>query len=556
MSDKIKYPRLYGAGEIAFADNGLGFLPDALSCIVREERNGEYYLEMTYRADGLHAEDIASRSIILARPNPYDQPQPFRVQQIVKTSEREIEIYAPHVSYDLSGTPCEPFTAANAPAAMQQLKAKQIADTPFTFETDKQTVATMTNAVPTSCRALLGGHEGSVLDTYGGEWEFDRWRAILHASRGEDRGAALRYGKNIATMEQEQNIESMYTAVYPYWLGTDGVLVTLPEKTVSAGGTYSFSRVKVQDFSADFETPPTEAQLRGRCQTYIGANKIGVPAVTLDVTPQVISGADVIKLCDTVHIYFAELGVKTSAEVIAAEYNLLTGQYNELEIGTPRYTFVDAVIDSQNYVATAPRTVQEAVNIATGKIVGNVGGYVVLNSSGGGKYPDEILVMDAPRIEDAVSVWRWNKSGLGHSSSGYNGPYTLAALDDGSFVADVIKSGTLASADGTVKFNLQDGTISTEGTLSNGKTAKVEIAGPTIKFYIDGVLGGWITDTGAGIEVSGRDGSTASIGGAAGTGVGNLSSATRVYGSEVWIAGKKVQWVQSTDFGGYVLVSK
>ena len=217
---------------------------------------------------------------------------------------------------------------------------------------------------------------------------------------------------------------------------------------------------------------------------------------------------------------------------------------------------MDAVIDSQNYVATAPRTVQEAVNIATGKIVGNVGGYVVLNSSSGGKYPDEILVMDAPRIEDAVSVWRWNKSGLGHSSSGYNGPYTLAALDDGSFVADVIKSGTLASADGTVKFNLQNGTISTEGTIPNGKTAKVEIAGPTIKFYIDGVLGGWIADTGAGIEIRGQDGSTASIGGAEGTGVGHLDSATRVYGSEVWIAGKKVQWVQSTDFGGYVLVSK
>ena len=214
---------------------------------------------------------------------------------------------------------------------------------------------------------------------------------------------------------------------------------------------------------------------------------------------------------------------------------------------------MDAVIDSQNYVATAPRTVQEAVNIATGKIVGNVGGYVVLNSSSGGKYPDEILVMDAPRIEDAVSVWRWNKSGLGHSSSGYNGPYTLAALDDGSFVADVIKSGTLGSLNGMTTLNMSTGALDINSAEGGG----MHIYNGAITVRRGGEDIGLIHATNEfGISVAASAGKKAALRGPGGTYVGDDASATTISGSAVAILGKMAQWVQSTDFGGYVLVSK
>lgn len=550
------YPILYEAGETAFENNGLGMLTDVLGCMVHEERNGAYYLEMDYPINGAHANDLENRRIIFAKPNKFDEPQPFRIQQIVKSTDRTISIYAPHISYDLSGTPCEPFTAANVQEAMQLLKSKQIQQTPFTFQSDKQTVATMTNTVPTSCRALLGGHEGSALDVYGGEYEFDRFSVILHASRGEDRGAALRYGKNIAQLEQEQDISSLYTAVYPFWQGTDGKMVTLPEKTVQASGTYSFSRIKAQDFSDDFEEAPTESQLRAKCQSYIATNKVGVPKVTLDVDPKMITSTDVIKLCDTVHIYFDAFGIETSAEVISTEYNPILDEYDVIEIGEPRYTFIDAVVDSQNYVKNAAQSVQEAVNIATGKIVGNVGGYVVLNSSTGGKVPDEILVMDAPNIENAVSVWRWNKSGLGHSSNGYNGPYTLAALDDGSFVADVIKSGTLSSIDGSVQISLNNGAFSCDGVLSDGAAVKVEIKDGQVRFYKSGELVGRLLAMGnQTLTLTAGAGRFVSVGGAAGSGFGNLSSRTNIIGSEIWLDQKKVAWEYSDTFGKYVLTS-
>ena len=57
--------------------------------------------------------------------------------------------------------------------------------------------------------------------------------------------------------------------------------------------------------------------------------------------------------------------------------------------------------------------------------------------------PQEILILDAPTIEEAVKVWRWNSGGLGYSSTGYNGEFALAMTMDGAIVADFITAGTL-----------------------------------------------------------------------------------------------------------------
>lgn len=120
---------------------------------------------------------------------------------------------------------------------------------------------------------------------------------------------------------------------------------------------------------------------------------------------------------------------------------------------------------------------QAAVIEATELITGNQGGYVVIHSSTGGKTPDEILIMDQPDIESAVQVWRWNKSGLGYSSSGYNGPYGLAMTIDGKINADFITTGgmdaaritagILQSKDGRFLIDLTANTITMKNTSGN-----------------------------------------------------------------------------------------
>lgn len=49
---------LFDQNEQAFISNGLGALPDAASCVVTEERNGEYEIEMEYPLTGRHFHDI------------------------------------------------------------------------------------------------------------------------------------------------------------------------------------------------------------------------------------------------------------------------------------------------------------------------------------------------------------------------------------------------------------------------------------------------------------------------------------------------------------------
>ena len=75
-------PVLFEPGATVFTTNGVGRLSDALSCVVTEERNGIFELEMTYPATGKHAADIVHSSIIYAKPSARRGAQAFRVSAV------------------------------------------------------------------------------------------------------------------------------------------------------------------------------------------------------------------------------------------------------------------------------------------------------------------------------------------------------------------------------------------------------------------------------------------------------------------------------------------
>lgn len=468
-------PVLYPSQETAFGSNGLGILTDAASCVIIEERNGAFELEMTYPVSGIHYKEIAPRCIILAKPNPVDDPQPFRVYRITKPMGGLVTVYGEHISYDLAGVPASPFAAESAPDAMEKLKSSSAIPTPFSFWTDKDTAGTMGITAPVALRSLLGGREGSVLDIYGGEYKFDRYTVRLYNQRGQNRGVSIRYGKNLTDLTQDENIAGVYTGVYPYWSSMEGALVQLPEKILLSPGNYDFTRIMTLDLSSEFQEPPTEDQIRVRAEAYMKANHIGVPKVSLTVSfvplEQTEEYKDIgllerVELCDTVNVEFPSLGVSATAKCVRTVYDALLDRYKSVELGDARTNIADTIAAQQQKIEQAPDKtfVQQAVDSATGQITGNKGGYVVLHSSTGSKEPDEILIMDTPDIKTAVKVWRWNKAGLGYSSYGYNGPYGLAMTQDGSIVADFITAGTLNAALAKV-INLDASNINT-GSLN------------------------------------------------------------------------------------------
>ena len=445
---------LYPSTETAFTDNGLGALSDAISCQVTEARNGEYELSLAYPITGIHYNEIKARCIITAKPNPYADPQPFRIYRITRPLGGRVTIYAQHISYDLSGVTVSPFTASSVTGAFAEIAAKATDNNGFSFWTDSQDTGEMTVAVPSSVRSILGGTEGSVLDTYGGEYEWDGFTVRLWSRRGQNSGVTIRYGKNLTSLEQDENIAGVATGVYPYWAGEDGALVTLPEKTVDAPGTYDFIRVVPLDLSSEFETAPSTSQLRERAEKYVEDNDIGVPTVSitvafcsLDQTEEYkdIALLERVNLCDTVTVEYPALGVSATAKCVKTVYDALKGRYINVELGDAKTNLADTIIQQQKEIEKVPTTsiMKQAITNATNIITGNKGGYVVLRDSNGDEEPDEILIMDKPDIETAQKVWRWNTGGLGYSSTGINGPYGTAITMDGSIVASYITTGIL-----------------------------------------------------------------------------------------------------------------
>ena len=471
-------PILFDASELTFGSNGLGVLSDAISCTVTEERNGAFELTLEYPISGIHYEEIFNRRIIYCKPNPYASPQPFRIYRMTKPLSGRATVYAEHISYDLSGIPVSPFTAGSASAAMLQIENSAAVDSNFTFWTDKETAATMTVEVPSSTRSILGGNAGSVLDVYGGEYEWDRWTVRLWSARGADNGVIIRYGKNLTDLEQDENISNVATGVYPYWKDGDGNLVELPEKIVNAPGTYNFTRIIPLDLSSDFEEQPTVEQLRERAEKYVDDNDIGIPTVSISVAFQPLDQTEEYKdlallervgLCDTVTVQYETLGVSAKAKCVKTEYDALLDRYTSIELGDARTNIADTIYDQGKEIQELPESSAflNAVNNATNWIT-NGRGYMVAVKDENGNWM-EMLSLDTPSIETAKHVWRWNNGGFGHSSDGYNGPYGTAITQDGAIVADFIttgemnanrvRAGVLISQNETTRFDLDNNAL-------------------------------------------------------------------------------------------------
>lgn len=486
----MSYPILYKPTETSYTHNGYGILSSCVACEVTEEANGEFALFMQYPMDGIHFENIVSRSIIKAKPDQFREPQLFRVYKISKPNMNGIvSIYANHISYDLSGVAVQPFTAENVSLALIGLRSHAVGHNSFNFWTDKTTQAKFTVKHPASLRSRLGGVQGSILDVYGGEYEFDNFTVKLHNNRGIDRGVSIRYGKNLVSLKQEENCLNVATAVYPYWYNEEGGnMVQLPEKIVNAPGEHDFVKIKMLDLTSNFDVEPTEDELRSAAEKYIQNNEIGVPIVSLDVTFAQLQKSEEYKhlkllervsLFDTVRVEFPALRVSANAKAVKIIYNVLLDRVESVTLGSVRANIADTIVEQQKQIQEVPSKtdLQLAREAATAWLT-NGKGYKVERRDANGNVIDT-LYMDTPNIDEAVDVLRIGNSGIGFSHNGVNGPYADAWTIDGQFNADFItsgsinasliksgslvanriKSGSIVSEDGRMIFNLDSGII-------------------------------------------------------------------------------------------------
>ncbi len=467
-------PILYPPEETEFVSNGLGILADAISCEVQQVLNGQYELTMQYPITGARFGDIKSRSIILAKTDPVSELQPFRVYEILKTSAGSVTVYAHHKAYDLKGVPITPFKANGPQLALQGIKQNAVTDCPFDFYTDISSTSAFSVAVPQPIWAVLGGQEGSLLDVFGGEYEFDRSTVKLLSSRGTNRGVTIRYGKNLTSLEQDENCANCYTGILPYYVDMETGEVSYAEgKVIYAEGEFGYTKILPVDMSDKFDEKPLPSQLKEQGEKYIKDNKVGIPNIGWTISWVQLENTEEYKgkallervlIGDAVSVHFPAMGISVAARAVEITYDTLLERYKDIRLGSVKASIANEIVSQGKDIEAKPSKsdMKSAISQMTNTLTGSAGGAVrLLDTNGDGK-PDTLYIADDPDPDKAIKVWRFDYRGWGASETGYNGPFTMGATFEDGFLADFITAanltaGTIQSQAGTFFIDLTNG---------------------------------------------------------------------------------------------------
>lgn len=483
-------PILFASNETNFTDNGLGRLTDARSCEVTEERNGEYELVMEYPVNGALISYIVPGNYIYATHDCGGVPQAFQIYEVEQPLQGFVKVHAWHISYALNGIILGPFTASTCAAAVAAIPGASINTNPFTFWTDKSVTADFALTIPKSCRAVLGGTQGSILDVYGkGDYEFDMFTVKLHLNRGADRGVSIRYGKNLTSLDRDLDASNVFNAVVPYWTDKE-TTVTLDHTVVKTGETEG--RAVALDLSDSFETAPDTDDLEAAAQAYIDRTdsyqlkeNLKIEFVPLWQTEEYKSYANLQKvyLCDTVHIFYTKLGINVSAKCIKVVYDTLRERYTEMELGEPRTSLAQQietdVVQPAISVLPSSSVIQSTINKATELITGGFGGYIKYKYLQDGT-PSEILIMDTADEAAATNIIRLNQNGIGFSTDGgstYDNAWTIDGhlnadfMDTGTLTANIIRAGIIQDALQANYWNLDTGELQLSSYYTKDGTA-------------------------------------------------------------------------------------
>jgi len=346
-------PILYDTNETAFTSNGIGRLRDCISCIVTEERNGIYECDFEYPVDGARYEDIICGRIIAVTHDDSGDVQPFDIVSYSKPIDGIVTFHAVHISYRLSGYTVY-GTNINSLADALTLLGTATPSNYFTYSTDKTSTGYMSSAdgIPKTVRQMLGGVEGSILDTYGGEFKWDKFNVQLLSRRGQARDFTIRYGVNLVDYNDDTDYQGTYSAVIPYWNGADGIIVR-GDKVTYSGATYNGRQICVpMDLTDKFETKPTKAQLQNLAQTIMNSQQptlpkqnIHVDFIRLQDLPEFADFQTLLQceLCDTIKVEFPLYEMTGQFKIVKTVWDALADRFESMELGDLSTTLSEAL---------------------------------------------------------------------------------------------------------------------------------------------------------------------------------------------------------------------
>lgn len=471
-------PVLFEHNVLDFSGHGLGTLADATSCKVSCEENGAYDLTMTYPIVGAHAKDLAERRIILAKPSPEENSQPFRIYKILRPMDGNLQVYAHHLSYDLNDCILKPISGSSLGSVISQLSGNVVGDCNFIFtydyptkeSTDDGTIGSFELEKPMTLRAaMLANSSNNIASTYKGVWIFDGLKCTLKRKDVVDRGAVIKYGVNLIDLSQERNLEEVYTHVYPYWRGGKKNKYYDLEP-IAATSITSFKKIYPLDLSSKYQKAPSDASMRQSAEEFIEKNELGqIPVnitasmVQLEKTLEYKNAKGIKKIArgDTVRVEYLRLGVGTSARITKTEYDVLSELYTSIGIGTVKQSLPKEVVKDREVNKKTWWQAIAAGKTATDYITEKDDGTVDFGT-GNHKFTIKDDGLEFNGVRNNVSIWH-------NSDAKAFEPQTLN-LDLSSFSTISIEFGSVTNGQLTSESGLQT-TIAVVGSTT-GKTTR------------------------------------------------------------------------------------
>lgn len=313
-----------------FQTLGLGTLLPG-SCVVMEELNGAYELEMKHPYDEGGKWQRLERGRILYASTPRGM-QPFRIYYVKPTMD-EITVNARHIFYDLLDNQCKPIShSGTAGAALTAIQAAFAYPMPFSFDTDITLTGTLTTGRLNPIQVLLSDEDEvtSFVKGYGGELHRDGFHASLKTTLGQDRGAAIRYGKNLVGLEVTEDESEVRTRIA--CCGENGT-ATVDSPYLSA---YLYPKIyTLEDESKSLSELRQEAQalLDGGCDIPSINIKVDFVALAKTVEYREYAVLEEVFLGDWVTVVHSRMGFHKRAKVISYEWDCLLERYNTVELG-------------------------------------------------------------------------------------------------------------------------------------------------------------------------------------------------------------------------------
>ena len=464
---------LYESTETIFTHNGIRVLKPLQCTINRNLVDYTYDLDMVYPIDDTgYWKDIFEDRIIKANG------QLFRIVHTDKSViDNTITIYAKHIFFDLQKNFIEDtnVTVKNGNIALAQLLSATSFEHDFTGYSDIAEQNNFRCVRKNVLDALLGDQDTSFINRWGGEFDADNFNIKIVNQVGSDKGYKIKYGRNLTGLNFRTDYTNIITRIRP--VGFDGIDLGDNNYVDSPNiNNYSMPIIREMKYehvkwsgSPNYEAPSendeddnsvifddlelARAELRRLASLEFTENEVDLPEINCEVNFIELSNTEEyaqfrnlekISLGDIVTIEHKPLDINIKARCVSYVYNCLKQQYESIEIGHCQKNFFKETLNTNEKIENNDFDISEeiqsvyaqAISKMTEMMNNSMNGYVVLTNS-------EILIMDSPNKKEATNVWKFNSSGIAHSSTGYEGEYTVGMTMDGHINGALITAGTI-----------------------------------------------------------------------------------------------------------------